>query len=142
MSGLIGPMNLEELNRLCKGSFIDFLHIEYTEFTGDSIKAVMQITPQLYQPDGFVHGGAMISLAESVGSAGSFMMVDPDNSRVLGLSVNSQHLFPARSGKLHATGRLIAQRGSMHIWDVEIRDDSGELVSISRVTNRIKSKSS
>jgi 1,4-dihydroxy-2-naphthoyl-CoA hydrolase len=131
-------MNPEELNRLCKGSFIDLLNIEFTELTGSSIQAVMKITPDLYQPAGIVHGGALISLAETVGSAGSFTMIDPEKEEVLGMTVNSQHLSPARTGYLHAVGRITVQKETRHIWDVEIRDDEGELVSISRVSNRIR----
>ena len=131
-------MNLEELNQICKGSFIDLLNIEFTAFSESSISAVMNITPDLYQPAGIVHGGALISLAESVGSAGSFMLTDPEENNVLGSSVNTQHIAPARSGKLHAKAKLTVQKPGRHIWDVEITDDNDEVVSISRVTNIIK----
>jgi uncharacterized protein (TIGR00369 family) len=133
-------MNPEELNRISKGSFIDLLNIEFTELSEGSIKAIMKITPDLYQPAGVVHGGALISLAETLGSAGSFAMTDPEKFVVLGSAVNSQHLAPARSGKLHGEGKMIVKKEFRHIWDIEIRDDSGTLVSISRVSNSIKPK--
>ena len=100
----------------------------------------MEITPSLYQPMGVVHGGALISLAESVGSAASYLLVDPERYDVLGSSVNSQHLSPAREGLLKARAKLQVRADFKHIWDVTIKDQSGKLISISRVTNSIKPK--
>jgi 1,4-dihydroxy-2-naphthoyl-CoA hydrolase len=131
-------MTIEEINRACKDTFMELLGIEFTKATETSLEALMPITPALYQPMEVVHGGALISLAESVGSAASFLLVDPEHFNVLGSSVNSQHLSPARKGTLFAKATLLVKANFKHIWDVEIKDDAGKLISISRVTNSIK----
>ncbi len=133
-------MRIEELNNLCKGTFIDLLNIEFTGYTDTTVEASMVITPELYQPMGVVHGGALISLAETVGSAGSFLLVDTDHFNVLGSTVNSQHLAPAMEGTLYALGTLVVLSEFKHVWDVEIKDEKGKLISISRVTNSVKQK--
>ena len=133
-------MSIEELNKICRGTLIDLLNIQFTGYSETMVEACMKITPQLYQPMGVVHGGALISLAETVGSAGSFLVVDPEKYNILGATVNSQHLAPAVKGTLFATGRLIVRGDFKHIWDVEIKDDTGKLISISRVTNSVKPK--
>ena len=135
-------MTIEEINRASKDTFMDLLGIEFTASTENSLEARMPITPKLYQPMNVVHGGALISLAESVGSAASFLLVDPEKFNVLGSVVNSQHVAPAREGILHARAKLLVKADFKHIWDVEIRDDSGKLISISRVTNSIKPRKS
>ena len=117
---------------------MELLGIEFTKATETSLEALMPITPALYQPMEVVHGGALISLAESVGSAASFLLVDPEHFNVLGSSVNSQHISPARKGTLFAKATLLMKADFKHIWDVEIKDDAGKLISISRVTNSIK----
>ena len=131
-------MTIEEINRACKDTFMELLGIEFTKATETSLEALMPITPALYQPMEVVHGGALISLAESVGSAASFLLVDPDHFNVLGSAVNSQHLSPAMKGTLFAKATLQVKADFKHIWDVEIKDDAGKLISISRVTNSIK----
>ncbi len=133
-------MTVEEINNICRGTFIDLLKIKFTAYSESQVDAEMKITPELYQPGGSVHGGALISLAETVGSAGSFLIVDPDKFEVFGSVVNSQHLHPARKGSLHASARIVAKADFKHIWDVEIKDDVGKLISISRVTNSVKPK--
>jgi 1,4-dihydroxy-2-naphthoyl-CoA hydrolase len=131
-------MTIEDLNRACKKTYMELLGIEFTAASQTSLEARMPITPKLYQPAKVVHGGALISLAESVGSAASYLLVDPDQFNVLGSHVNSQHLAPAREGTLYAKASLVVKADFKHIWDVEIRDKSGKLISISRVTNSIK----
>jgi uncharacterized protein (TIGR00369 family) len=133
-------MDVKELNKLCKASLIDLLDIEFTAFTDRSLEARMKISPKLYQPMGIVHGGAYLALAETVGSAGSFLLVDPHQYDVLGSTINGQHLAPAREGFLHARAKLVFKSDFKHIWDVEIKDDANKLISISRVTNSIKPK--
>jgi len=131
-------MTIEELNSACRNTFMELLGIEFTAASHTSLEARMLITPKLYQPMKVVHGGALISLAESVGSAASYLLVDPDQYHVLGSHVHSQHLAPAREGMLHARASLVVKADFKHIWDVEIKDESGKLISISRVTNSIK----
>ena len=131
-------MTIEEINSACKDTFMELLGIVFTAATEDSLEARMPITPKLYQPMEVVHGGALISLAESVGSAASFLLVDPELFNVLGSTVNSQHIAPARKGTLIAKATLLVKADFKHIWDVKIKDDTGKLISISRVTNSIK----
>ena len=119
---------------------MELLGIVFTAHTETSLEAEMKITPNLYQPMGVVHGGALISLAESVGSAASYLLVDPDLYNVMGSSVNSQHIAPARQGTLMAHASLLVKADFKHVWDVTINDERGKLISISRVTNSVKPK--
>jgi uncharacterized protein (TIGR00369 family) len=133
-------MDVSELNRMCKSTLIDLLDIEFTACSDHFVEARMEITPKLFQPMGIVHGGAFLALAETVGSAGSFLLVDPLLFDVLGSTVNGQHLAPAREGFLHARAALVHKSDFKHIWDVEIKDDANKLISLSRVTNSVKPK--
>jgi 1,4-dihydroxy-2-naphthoyl-CoA hydrolase len=119
---------------------MELLGIVFTAHTDTTLDAEMKITPSLYQPMGVVHGGALISLAESVGSAASYLLVDPDRYNVLGSSVNSQHIAPASQGTLKARASLLVKADFKHVWDVAIKDESGKLISISRVSNSVKPK--
>jgi uncharacterized protein (TIGR00369 family) len=133
-------MTLDEINQMCRGTLMDLLNITFTGYSASLVEATMKITPEIFQPAGSVHGGALIALAESVGSAGSFLSVDPEKFHVYGSVVNSQHLHPAREGVLTARATLLSRSEFKHIWDVEIKDQQGKLISISRVTNSVKPK--
>lgn len=131
-------MMIKELNRICKNSFIDHLGIQFTEFNGEQIVAIIELTKIHLQPKGIVHGGVYISMAETIAGAGSSLIVESEGKIALGTTVNSQHIASSKGGKIIATGELIHKGTFKHIWDVKITDDQGKLISISRVTNSIK----
>lgn len=131
-------MNLEELNRICKNSFVDHLGIRFTAFDGKSISGVIDITPFHLQPVGVVHGGVYIALAETIAGAGSSLLIENEEKIALGNTINSQHISSLKSGRITATGTLIHKGTFKHIWDIKITDESGKLISISRVNNSIK----
>ena len=110
-------MNTKELNRICKGTLIDLLDIKFDAISDSTVEATMKIQAKHHQPMGFVHGGALLTLAETVGSAGSFLLVDPERFHVFGAAVNGQHLSPARTGTLFALARLTVKTDFKHIWD-------------------------
>ncbi len=131
-------MTIEELNTICRNSFVDHLGICFTEFTGEQVKAYIDITAFHLQPQGVVHGGVYISMAETLAGAGSMLILDTENKAALGTTINSQHLASMKEGRITATGTLIHKSTFKHIWDIKISDGSGKLISISRVTNSIK----
>lgn len=129
---------IEELNRICKNSFVDHLEIQFTEYDGKRIVATIEVSNYHLQPKGVVHGGVYISMAETIAGAGSSLLVESEGKIALGTTVNSQHIASKKEGKIIATGELIHKGTFKHIWDIKITDESGKLISISRVTNSIK----
>ena len=133
-------MSIEELNEICKKSFIDHIGIRFKKFDGSQMLAVIHITPNHLQPDGVVHGGVYISMAETLAGAASTLLVRDEGKLALGVSVNSQHLASVSEGMITAEAQLIYKSSFKHIWDVRISGENGKLISISRVTNNIKKK--
>jgi uncharacterized protein (TIGR00369 family) len=131
-------MTIDQLNEICKNSFVDHIGIRFTQYDGERIAGEIEIANHHMQPGGVVHGGVYLSIAETVAGAGSQLMVMDEGKTAYGVTVNSQHIAPVTSGKITATGKLIHKGIFKHTWDIEITDKSGKLISISRVTNSIK----
>ncbi len=133
-------MTIEAINQLCSDTFIGFLGIEFLEFTEDFITARMPVSRNKLQPMGVLHGGASLALAESVASAGSFLLVDQTKFEVLGLQVTGNHLSTLSSGEVVARAEIIHKGNYTHVWDVKISANNGKLISVARVTNIIIEK--
>lgn len=131
-------MTIEELNKICRNSFVDHLGIRFVSFDGKCISGKIEIEGLHLQPVGVVHGGVYISLAETLAGAGSMLLVESEGKVALGTTVNSQHIASVSSGVISAVGEIIHKGSFKHIWDVKISDENGKLISISRVTNSIK----
>ena len=66
---------LNVCNEICKGTLMETLDISFVDVGENFLIAKMPVTPKVYQPDGVLHGGATVALAESVGSAASYIFL-------------------------------------------------------------------
>lgn len=130
---------IEQLNHLCKGSFISFLGIEFLTHGKDFIEASMPVDNKL-QPMGLLHGGASLALAETIASAGSYLIVDPEKYDVFGLQVSGNHIATLDKGTIIARAEVIHKGRSTHVWDVKIKSEDGKLICVSRVTIMVVKK--
>ena len=111
-----------------------YLGIRFTEVGPDFLRATMPVNEHTHQPFGMLHGGASVTLAETVGSVASLMCVDAEQYRCVGQEVNANHLRGISTGTVTATARPFHLGGRSHVWHIEIRDESERLVCVSRLT--------
>ena len=129
--------NLETLNNMCKNTMMEHLGIEFTEVSEGRLVAKMPIDERTIQPMKRLHGGATMALAESVGSAGSLTLVDPTKYAVLGVEISGSHVGATSGDFVVATGTILHQGKTSHVWEIRVEDKNGKLISICRLTNRI-----
>jgi len=110
------------------------LGIELGEVSAERVVATMPVTPRHHQPQGIMHGGASVVLAETVASVGATAALRHPDQRAVGLEINANHVRAVRSGTVTATGTPIHNGRTTQVWAVEIRDDAGRLVCVSRCT--------
>ena len=130
---------IETLNQLREGTIVEHLGIEYTDFGDNWLKARMPVDARTVQPARILHGGASVTLAETLGSIASHLCIDETTSYAVGLEVNARHLRPASSGFVHGEVHPIHLGRTTHIWDIRIRNEQEKLVCISRLTVAIRS---
>ncbi len=133
---------LQLCNDWCRNTLMDTLEIEYIDAGEDFLTAKMPVNPRVHQPMGLLHGGATVALAESVGSAASFLFVNPEKQEVRGIEISANHLRAKREGTVYCTAKIIHQGRSIHLWEIKITDEAGKLVSLCKLTNMILSRRS
>jgi 1,4-dihydroxy-2-naphthoyl-CoA hydrolase len=94
----------------------------------------MPVEPHTRQPMGYLHGGASLALAETVGSVAANLVVDRARQRCLGQEINANHLRPVSDGLVTATARPFHIGSRSQVWSIEIRDPEERLACISRLT--------
>jgi 1,4-dihydroxy-2-naphthoyl-CoA hydrolase len=124
---------LETLNTLSAGTMARPLGIVFTEIGEDFIRGTMPVDDRTRQPLGLLHGGASVALAETLGSTGANLCVD-DSRLCLGQEINANHVRSARTGTVTGTARPLHIGGRSQVWGIDIVDESGALVCISRLT--------
>jgi 1,4-dihydroxy-2-naphthoyl-CoA hydrolase len=127
----------EELNAACRNTLVEHLGIVFTEVSEGELKATMPVDSRTMQPMRMLHGGAIMALAETVGSAGSFALIDRSKYYVVGMEINGNHVGSATSGYVTGTGKLLHKGKTTHVWEILVHDEAGKPVSICRMTNMI-----
>ena len=126
--------SIAELNS-AKGNLVDRLGIEMLEIGDDTITARMPVDHRTIQPmTKVLHGGASVALAETLGSTGAYLCIDPEKYLVVGLEINANHVRSVRDGWVTGVARPLHRGRSTQLWEIRITDAADKLVCISRLT--------
>ncbi len=126
--------SLDDISALQRGNMGAHIGIEIVRIGLDHLDARMPVDERTTQPDGILHGGASVALAETLGSVGGAMVVDRERFQVVGQEINANHLRPVREGFVHGSARPIHIGRRSQVWAIEILDDNQRLVCVSRLT--------
>ena len=110
------------------------LGIELLELSEARVVATMPVDERTRQPFGILHGGASVALAETVASLGAAARIDRERFVAVGQEINANHLRPKSDGVVRATGVPVHSGRTSQVWSIEIADEQGRLVCISRCT--------
>ncbi|MDO4225083.1 MAG: PaaI family thioesterase [Bergeyella zoohelcum] len=113
------------------------LNIVFTAVDEGMLQATMPVTSKVHQPYGILHGGASCVLAETLGSCLSIINVDMEKNVPVGTNINSNHLRSVKDGVLTGTATFIRKGRTMHISQIEIHDEQGNLINHTTMTNAI-----
>lgn len=128
-------ITLDALQNFSQNTISHHLGIEFTEIGTDYVTARMPVDKRTHQPFGILHGGASVVLAETLGSIASFLCLpDPEKQHAVGLEINANHVRSVKEGFVYGTVRPIHLGRTTHIWDIQITNEAGKLVCISRLT--------
>ncbi|GIV43774.1 MAG: hypothetical protein KatS3mg035_0897 [Bacteroidia bacterium] len=129
----------EQLNQFSKGCMLEYLEIEFTEVGNNYLIAKMPVTSKTKQPFGLLHGGASVVLAESIGSTASGLVVTHQglSKKCVGLEINANHLRSETQGFVYGKCTPIHLGRTTHVWDIQITNEKGKLVCVSRLTMAI-----
>ena len=125
---------LKVCNESRKDTMMETLEIEYIDVGKDFLIGKMPVNSKVHQPDGVLHGGAMVALAESVGSMASYIFLDAQNFMIRGIEISANHVKSIREGEVFATATVVHKGRTTQLWDIKITDASENLISICKLT--------
>ena len=128
---------IELINQYVKGTMVENLGIRFTAIGDGWVEATMPVDHRTSRPGGLLHGGANLALAETIAGLGSMLTVDINEFDVRGIQVSANHTGGASSGTVYARAEIMHPGNQTHVWNVEIKNEAGKLLSTGRVTNMI-----
>ncbi|PQV50589.1 uncharacterized protein (TIGR00369 family) [Jejuia pallidilutea] len=125
---------LKQANSACKNTLMETLHIEIVDFGDNFLIAKMPVTPRVHQPDGVLHGGATVALAESVGSFASHIFTDVEKYFVRGIEISANHIKSVKTGNVYAKATFLHKGRTTQLLDIKVTDDDDNLISICKLS--------
>jgi 1,4-dihydroxy-2-naphthoyl-CoA hydrolase len=124
---------------LAKSTGFDaLLGLELIDCSDELVTARLPVRDDLRQPFGLVHGGVLASIAETLASIGTAVVVVAQGATAMGLSNQTSFLRPIAGGTIHARALRRHRGRTTWIWDVEICDDDGRVCALTRMTIAVR----
>ncbi len=134
---MLTTQECEMMNAFSKGTMIETLGMTFVPTDDEFAVIEMPVSPANIQHMGIVHGGAYLTMAETVAGAGSLHMAGL-GAQVCGIEVSGNHVrMSPTSGIITARASAIHVGHTIHVWNVDVFDEQQNLLSTVRVTNRI-----
>jgi len=127
------PVSVEHLTAIHVNTAAAHAGVEFLEVGDDFVRARVPVDQRTKQPEGVLHGGISAMLAETLGSCGAAFST-PIGRRVVGLDINANHLKAVTSGWVTGIARPVHMGRSTHVWQIDMSNDAGQLVCVSRLT--------
>jgi|TARA_B110000438_G_scaffold89807_1_gene89298 uncharacterized protein (TIGR00369 family) len=128
---------LKKINHINKNTLMETLKMEFIDIGEDFIVAKMEVTPKVHQPDGVLHGGATVALAESVGSAASYLSVDREKQMVRGIVISANHVKGISNGFVYAKATPLHRGRTTQLWEIRVTDENSNLISHCKLSTMI-----
>jgi len=121
-------------NEIRKDTLMETLDITYVDVGENFLIAKMPVSPKVHQPDGVLHGGATVALAESVGSAASYVFLDGNEFFVRGIEISANHVRSITEGDVFAKATIIHKGKTTQLWEIRITDVEDRLISLCKLS--------
>ncbi len=113
----------------------DALGIKFTSFKRDEVKATMPVNENSVQPFGLLHGGASVSLAETLASVGAWLNIEDDGKTAVGVEINANHMRAVKKGgTVQGVACPVHSGREIQVWETKIFNQQEKLVCVSRCT--------
>lgn len=121
-------------NEICGATLMETLAIEFVDVGENFLIARMPVNSKVHQPDGVLHGGATVALAESVGSAASYIFLDGNKFYVRGIEISANHVKSISEGFVYAKAQIVHKGRTTQLWEIKVTNEADELISNCKLT--------
>lgn len=128
----------EFFNKIGKGHLPEHLGIVITEVNSGRVRAEFIVQPQLLAPNGFLHAGSVVTLADTCAGYGCIANMPQSASGFTTVELKSNHLGTALEGVVECVASAAHLGRTTQVWDAVIRNQAtGKTIALFRCTQMI-----
>jgi uncharacterized protein (TIGR00369 family) len=128
----------EYFNQLGAGNLPGHLGIVITHVDGPEVRAELTVKAALMAPNGFLHAGSVVTLADTAAGYGCVANLPPGATGFTTLELKSNHLGTARDGAVECVARGVHLGRTTQVWDAVVtHKESGKTMALFRCTQMV-----
>jgi 1,4-dihydroxy-2-naphthoyl-CoA hydrolase len=128
----------EQLNQFGAQNLPGHLGIVITHAEGREIRAEMAVRPQLMAPNGFLHAGSVVTLADTCAGYGCVANLPEGAVGFTTIELKSNHLGTARDGTIACVATAVHLGRTTQVWDAVVtHKDTGKTLALFRCTQMV-----
>ena len=125
-------------NQLGQEYFPALVGVEITTVEQGVVHAELRLRPELFAPNGFLHAGAVVTLADTAAGYATVAHLPDEASGFTTLELKTNFVRAAREGALLCEAQAAHLGRSTHVWDATVRSDGDDRpVALFRCTQLI-----
>ena len=127
-----------DFNQRGQGYLPGHLGIVVTEVGVGRLRAELEIKPFHIAPNGYLHAGAIVTLADTTSGYGCLASLPDGASGFTTIELKSNHIGTARDGVIECVAAAAHLGGTTQVWDAIVtRRDTGKMIALFRCTQMI-----
>jgi uncharacterized protein (TIGR00369 family) len=131
-------ITLDDLNRRGEGFLPGYLGIVFTGLTEDALRAELAIRPHHVAPNGYLHAGTVVTLADTACGYGCVTRLPEGATGFTTIELKSNFLGTAREGTIAVVARPQHLGRTTQLWDAVVSSkDSGRTIALFRCTQLV-----
>ena len=131
-------MDTQHFNRFGASSLPGHLGIVVVEMGEAGVKLAMPVAPTVMAPNGFLHAGAVVTLADTASGYGCVASLPEGATGFTTIELKSNHLGTARDGTIECTAKAVHRGRTTQVWDAVVTHrESGKTIALFRCTQMI-----
>jgi 1,4-dihydroxy-2-naphthoyl-CoA hydrolase len=114
------------------------LGIEIVEVSAERVRAALAVKTVLLAPNGFLHAGTVVALADTCAGYGCVAALPPGASGFTTVELKSNHLGTALDGVIDCVATPAHLGRTTQVWDATVTHrDSGKTIALFRCTQMV-----
>lgn len=131
-------MDLQRFNEIGRQVLPGYLGIVITQVEGPEVRGELTVRPQLMAPNGFLHAGSLVTLADTCAGYGCAANLPEGATGFTTIELKSNHLGTARDGTVECVARAVHLGGSTQVWDATVTHrETGKTLVMFRCTQMV-----
>jgi 1,4-dihydroxy-2-naphthoyl-CoA hydrolase len=128
------PLDIQAFVEAGRDRLPGLLGVEVDEIEEGQVRMHLLLRPQLLAPNGYLHAGTVVALADSACGYGCIASLPDGATGFTTIELKTNFLATALDGTLYVESQRIHGGRTTQVWDATVSDEQGKTLALFRCT--------